>query len=246
MLVKIKIANGLLADSDMARKRGKKALYEVIGRTRSKSRYSETLERLHPEDYPDQRQPTDENTGRFSASGWQIRPKIIQLNAGRIEVSMPYQLVIAVFLGLVLLFLLFYRLGQAQINDKADKTAETVNTGPITTDNTAVENQPRAEGSVPSTGQNNIVLKQYHKAEDLEQAKKYFASVGIETVIINRNGVYYLISKEKYENPGRVGTDGYHALRRIKEVGANYKAPQGYETFGPKPFQDAYGMRFSN
>ena len=99
---------------------------------------------------------------------------------------------------------------------------------------------------IETNGQNNIVLKQLDRSADLEQAQKYFATVGIETVIINRSGTYFLISKNKYENPAKPGTNGYKALTEIVRLGAEYKAPQGYESFGPKPFSDAYGKKFDN
>ncbi len=58
--------------------------------------------------------------------------------------------------------------------------------------------------------------------------------------------MYYLVTKEKYDNPERSGTDGSKAKQDIIKLGAAYKAPQGYGTFGPKPFHDAYGMRFDD
>jgi len=30
------------------------------------------------------------------------------------------------------------------------------------------------------------------------------------------------------------------------KIGADYKAPQGFGSFGTKPFHDAYGMKFDN
>jgi len=50
------------------------------------------------------------------AAEWPRRPKIVQFNAGRIEFSMPYQLAIAVLLGVILLLLVVFRLGQRASN----------------------------------------------------------------------------------------------------------------------------------
>ena len=36
--------------------------------------------------------------------------------------------------------------------------------------------------------------------------------------IIGISGIYYLVTAEKYENPGKPGTDGYEALKKISEV----------------------------
>ena len=55
-----------------------------------------------------------------------------------------------------------------------------------------------------------------------------------------------IISKDKYQNPKREGSDGFLALQRIKKVGINYKAPRDFETFGSRPFQDAYGEKIRN
>jgi len=80
----------------------------------------------------------------------------------------------------------------------------------------------------------------------LEPVKQYFASFGIETEIRQVGSWYYLVTKDKYENPERPGTEGYVAKERIIKLGANYKAPPGYESFGTQPFHDAYGMRFDD
>jgi hypothetical protein len=76
--------------------------------------------------------------------------------------------------------------------------------------------------------------------------KDYFAGFGIETEVRHINNWYYLVTKDKYDNPEKPGTDGYAAKQKIIELGADYKAPAGYGTFGPKPFHDAYGMRFED
>jgi hypothetical protein len=58
-------------------------------------------------------------------------------------------------------------------------------------------------------------------------------------------GSYFLQTKNRYNNPGTPGTDGYKALQKIIEVGAKYKgqAPPGYVTFAPNFFSDAYGKK---
>jgi hypothetical protein len=47
-----------------------------------------------------------------TASQWRKKPRIVQFNAGRFEFSIPYQVVVAIFLGLILAVLAAYRLGQ--------------------------------------------------------------------------------------------------------------------------------------
>jgi hypothetical protein len=68
--------------------------------------------------------------------------------------------------------------------------------------------------------------------------------MGVATEIIEKNNWYYLVTKNKYDNPEKAGTDGYLAKQKIIEIGSGYKAPVGFESFGPKPFSDAFGMRF--
>ena len=59
------------------------------------------------------------------------------------------------------------------------------------------------------------------------------------------NGIYFLQTKNRYENFGRPGTDGFNAIQRIAQVGAEYigQAPEGFETFAPHYFSDAYGKK---
>jgi hypothetical protein len=76
--------------------------------------------------------------------------------------------------------------------------------------------------------------------------KQFYTENGVETEIRKIGGMYYLVTTSKYENPEKQGTDGYLAKQKIIELGAKYKAPQGYETFGTKPFHDAYGMKFDD
>ena len=242
----------------MVRKRKKMALYEVISRTRSKSGYGKALEPLHPEDSAEE-QSTAQVPGKQAL--WPTRPRLLQFNAGRIEISMSYELAVALLLGAILLVLVVFRLGQMtylggqKTADVAEGTVE--RTQEVVPQATAGAPQkpepaekilPNAEKITPPkpTGNNNIVIVQYALKADLEPVKAYFSAAGIETAIIREGEIYYLITNEQYENPGRAGTDGYHALNKIKEVGAKYKAPQGYETFGKKPFQDAYGKRFDD
>jgi len=101
-----------------------------------------------------------------------------------------------------------------------------------------------AEEEPPSpAGDHVIVIATYKQSEDLVPVKEYFDKNGIETQIQEKGYYYFLVTKNKFQSPRRDGTNGYYALERIKQVGANYEAPQGYESFAPNLFQDAYGMK---
>jgi hypothetical protein len=254
----------------------KKALYEVIGRTGLRLGY----EQLHPNGTAGTsagQTPSAGSTSPGQAQGvvrWTIKPSVVQLNVGRIEFSIPYQVGIAVLLGVLLaavvLFRLGERIGSREVVTKASaatkpvvnpstssgqaKPAESrpVSPKPVTQD-TPVVKQPTAQDTSAaavvanqpaSTGRNRIVLKMYQVRSHLEPAKEYFDKMGVATEIIEKNNWYYLVTKNKYDNPEKAGTDGYLARQKIIEIGAGYKAPVGVESFGPKPFSDAYGMRF--
>ena len=244
----------------MARNREKKALYEVMSKTWSKPRHDKTLEQLHPEKSDKDKQIATKFSARLRgrAAKWLNRPRIVQFNAGRVEISMPYQLAIALLLGLVLLVLVVFRLGQSsqKATDSAAKMPKsTQKTAPKTTVG-APQRAALPEEKAPVTpvtqkvepvkpkGDNRIVIQSYQLRADLEPVKQYFAQFGIETEIVKIGDWYYLVTKDKYENPGKPGTDGYLAKQKIIELGAKYKAPPGYETFGSKPFSDAYGKKF--
>ena len=66
-------------------------------------------------------------------------------------------------------------------------------------------------------------------------------ALGIETKIEQRGDLYFLVTKKNtYNNPNKEGTDGFDAKQKIKQIGAGYKAPAGYENF---VFKDPYGEK---
>ena len=237
----------------MARNYKKKALYEVIGEAWQKPPgYGRTLEQLHPAKEPAVRMPE-------RPAGWPRRPRIVQLNNDRIELSIPYQLAIALLLGTILLVLVTFRLGQItypskqRAADSAIKMSKSPQKlAPLTTAGTA----QKASSEVPASaekveparakGNNRIVIQTYHLRADLELVRQYFARFGIETEIRKIGDMYYLVTRDRYQNPQRQATDGYLARQKIIKLGAKYKAPPGQETFGSRPFHDAFGKRFDD
>ena len=208
----------------MVRYRRKKALYEVISKTRP-------AERLHPE-LPGK---DDSATGKSTVSKpdwvsqWRRKPRIVQFYAGRIELSMPYQLAIALLLGVVLLILLAFRAGEYSGRagqELAPRDPGTMYSGERTTpsptkikpDTSGTPTQPGMPAE--PKGDHRIVIQQFHRNRDLEHVQRYFLANGINTVIEKRGAQYFLLTKDAYENPKRAGTDGAAALRRIKQIGA--------------------------
>ncbi|MHC4623928.1 MAG: hypothetical protein ACYS4W_08500 [Planctomycetota bacterium] len=240
-----------------ARRRKKKALYEVIGQGRIKSGHGPPEEQPSPE-VPTEAEPVvpgAETKTSEAASRWPTRPRLVQLNAGRIELSVPYQLGIALLLGVVLLVLVVFRLGQLSYAGGEKPTTTEANkqrtpaAKPKPPARAKTERQPspvEVAGPVEAKGSNRIVIQTFQVPSQLQPVKQYFAGFEIETEIRKIGDWYYLVTKDKYDNPEKMGTDGYRAKQRIIELGANYRAPQGYESFGPKPFDDAYGMKFDD
>lgn len=239
----------------MARNSKKAALYEVISKARAKHSSDNRLQQSS-KDGTDRDQA---DTGVIEGlARWPKRPRVMQFNAGRLEVSMPYQLMIALFLGLVLLFLVVFRLGQnlnrqnqteviAEMPKKQLDQAALASLSVRKTDTPEKTEAAMKKAEPAKPGANNrIVIQTLDVRRDLEPVQRYYARFGINTDIRKINNVYYLVTSEKYKNPERAGTDGYIAKQKIVKVGVNYEPPSGYRSFGTKPFQDAYGMRFDD
>jgi hypothetical protein len=241
----------------MVKRRGHKALYEVLSGTKLKPKYQKELQKLHKEEEkpPPPPKPPQPEPEKQVMTGWPKKPKILQFNNGKVDLSLPYPLAIAVLMAVILLFLVCFRLGQitySRSQNAASQTdsAQQAAVGRLTQPFDSKEFTPGImESPIPpqptvSTGNNRIVIQQYHLRTHLEPVKAYFAQYGIETEILTINNTYFLVTEDKYENPSRKGTDGYKAKQRIIELGASYVAPEGYESFGKQPFNDAYGRKF--
>ena len=236
----------------MVRSRKKKALYEVIGKAGSRSGYDRKLEPLHPEE-PDKERPGADSVSRPTGIAmWPRRPRMLQFTAGRIEISVPYQIAVAILLGVVLVLLMVFRMGEGYAKRQATgkqaaPAAETVEAEPPDAIVGAPQQLVAADQEakpVEPMGNNRIVIQTYQLRAHLVPVQEYFARFGIETQIARIGDWYYLMTVNKYDNPDRPGTDGYVAKQKIIELGTKYKAPTGYESFAPNLFKDAYGMRF--
>ena len=253
----------------MARNRKKKALYEVMSKARNKPGYGRTLDKMRPkkpveikdEPVTNQKSAADVETSRAAAKWWR-KPRIVQFNVGRIEFSMPYQLAIALILGFVLLVLASFRLGQYyylsdertigsavemqkidQENPIEQEVADIMEPPAPVEDSTLLDIEELEPVKPKPTGNNVIVLVEFGAHADLVPVRDHFAKYGIETEIVMESGRYFLQTKNRYDNPGTPGTNGYKALQEIIKAGAEYKAPPNYETFAAKLFSDAYGKK---
>ena len=236
-----------------------------MSKARVKPGYGATLERMRPKQSKQARPADDPKRAAEApkaAARWPRKPRVVQLNAGRIEFSMPYQIGVALLLGLILVILVSFRLGQylsparqPGANEADQQKLRIDRDNPIgqagmdvlpsyaSTQNMFLNTQEVEP--VESTGSNVIVLVEYGTLADLGPVQAHFAENGIETEIVMENGRYFLRTKNTYDNPATPGTDGYETLQKIIEVGAKYegRAPAGYETFAPHFFKDAYGKK---
>ena len=249
----------------MTRNRSKKALYEVMSKARVKPDNGKIVEHLRPQK-PDKEAPAARQKGSAgvpkAAAKWWRKPRIVQLNAGRNEFSMPYKIEVVLLLVFIFVILAAYRLGQSshpagrQETDQPVPAAQEMdNERPIeqaTSDIPQPSSPPEnvtanTEVAKPAkpTGNNVIVLVVYDSLPDLAPVQAHFSENGIETEIVTERGRYFLQTKQRYDNPATPGTDGYKAKQKITEVGAKYKgkAPAGYEPFAPNYFSDAYGKK---
>ncbi|MFC1633532.1 hypothetical protein ACFL5Z_01710 [Planctomycetota bacterium] len=252
----------------MARNRGKKALYEVMSKARQKPGYGRSLEQMPPKSAGESGPDIEEKSAVETSKGmvqWSRKPRLFQYNGGRIEFSMPYQVAIALALALILVILASYRLGQFSYQPQEQKSAQpsglmrqveqenrtqraAIELPPSSP--TPVENIPpqteRVETDIDpeaSTGNNVIVLVEYHSPADLGPVQAHFEEHGITTEIRMRNGRYFLQTVDRYDNPDKPGTDGNKAKEKIIEIGKTYKAPSGYDPFSKHYFSDAYGKK---
>lgn len=191
---------------------------------------------------------------------WRRKPRVVQVNAGRIELSLPFPIAIAIGLGLAVVILLAFRAGQwaytgSGVTSNNVPAGPAGNYGPPVIGARDVVGQGRppvtdGTGDVGnaatgrSTGRNVIVLVEHGVYGDLVPAQQHFANNGVATEILNLDGRYFLITKDRFDD-FTVGGDGTLAKQEIARVGALYKgkAPAGFETFAPHYFRDAYGKK---
>lgn len=152
-----------------------------------------------------------------------------------------YPIVVLLVLALVMTVLGAFRLGQLYnpINNKppisdsgivqeyVDSTVlsrtDILSEAAITPEVPAASGSVAEEESTIPARDHVIVIATYKRGEDLVPVKEYFDKNGIGTEIQERGDYYFLVTKDKLQSPRRAGTNGYYALERIKQVGADYE-----------------------
>jgi hypothetical protein len=179
----------------------------------------------------------------------------VHFSADRVELSLPYQVAIALLLAIILVALVLYRLGQMSGPSRAQPTASGKNAPaktppgqpikPAPTETQTTADEVEKNGPTEQQRDHVIVVQQYDTRADLVPVQKHFADYDIETEIVLMKGVYFLITKDRYEDTETTGTQGYQAKLMIRNVGAFYRAPAGHERFARRKFSDAYGMKIT-
>jgi len=243
------------------------ALYEVVNKARFKSAQQKALSTIvvsaktseesaavseKPPVTSEKPQATSEKPSASPA--WSARPKAIRLYPDRIEMCFSWQVTLIGLLAFTAILMVFFRLGQIYSLKKTETKKVSQNTVPVEKvmpQTRAVETKaaPAAEQVRPKMvepmGDHTIVIASHQLSSHLEPVKQYFAGFGIATEIIKKDTRWLLVTQERFDNPEKAGSDGFEMKKKIISIGTNYKPPagSGFEPFGTKPFQDAYGMK---
>lgn len=243
----------------MARNTGRMALYEAISKARRKQARRQSRQGivcLRP-GWLSRRKKSEDTSRQASRARYSLRSSGSPVRASARRSYWLASLIVTAMVLVVLGGVQLARIWTAPPVDEVRTPAGPVDlAGPDESPGEAASERPvgtapetRDAGSGttggPSTaGDNVIVIATYHQKRDLEPVQQHFAAQGIPAEILMRGDRYFLVTRERFSgNPASPGADGYPVLQRIKDVGAAYKAPAGYEPFGVKPFQDAYGMK---
>jgi len=201
-----------------------------------------------------------------------LRPKAVQINDGRIEVSLPYQIGIIIGLGVILVVMMGFWFGRlmGRIDERSryDKQAVTsqADLGGVPVRSAAPDanastagaptepppDEPAVSGTAVRTGDNVIVLARHRDREQLVPVQAYFREHGVETRTLaysRLRSVFEQYGLDVSRLPKGDGfmlvTNGLYENQRIKELGRGYQAPSGYESFASNHFSDAYGMKIA-
>jgi hypothetical protein len=168
---------------------------------------------------------TDEKADRLAPPSrtpmwWRLKP--LQLNEGRIEISVSYHIGIAVALVVILVILAGFRLGQKFPGAKAKAGVQTKAPAPAATPNAAAETAAvktpptsaqgaasPAGGPAQTPGDNWIVLATHQNRDDLEPVVTHFAKSGITLKIHELESLRQLLSKNGLTAAGLPSGDGF-------------------------------------
>ncbi len=171
---------------------------------------------------------------------WRLRP--VQLNAGRVEISVPYRIGIVVVLVVTLVLLATFRIGQHYSGAKGAPTATAKTPARAATQNAATETMAATTAQANSAaasaaggsespqkeGDHWIVLAQHKNEADLDQVANYFAMYGIELRVYELAKVRQTLKDGGYSARLPSG-DGYFLATRSLYDNPDKPGTNGYE-----------------
>lgn len=176
-----------------------------------------------------------------------LKPRPVQFNEGRIEISVPYYVGIIVALAGLLVTLGAYRLGQARsagevkgalpVQPAGARSGGSTNPPVVSAQDSAGTDaaRPQPNPTAPAGGRQDvaatgaqgdhwIVLAQYHSRRDLEKVQEYFAQQGIELGIMPLDSESRKAFAEAGFNANALPT-GANFLLVTKNLYSNPKVP---------------------
>ncbi len=244
----------------MAKSSHRMVLYEAIQEGKKKPRLSEKIFRkrsvkkrlmkapkgVNPYDGTE-REPPAKPEKQEKKQQWPPPENPVAAVLRKIRIPLKYRLWTLSALAGLLVVMLLVQVSVFIFSAKPQEPADRPAALPEGTDMSELTPAERVERKLATGGLNIgdhvIVIVQYPKKTDLEPVQRYFEVKGVDTEILKKGKYFFLITKRRFESPKREGSGGYIMKERIREIGAGYEAPAGFETFGSKPFQDAYGMK---
>jgi len=229
-----------------------KSPYEVFGKNQLRLHDHQETRILEPiaSDLSDSHRSTDLNRedtiDKKVLPKWPRQPKMLILAQSRIQILVSYQLAIAIVLGIILIILLSFRIGQKSQLGPAPSSNTTSDTQTVSSAPSQDFSSATVSPTIASAGQNRIVIQTHNLRSELEPVQHYFAKANIACHLRQIGNRYYLVTDKKYDNPSKKGNDGYIARQKIIEIGRKYAPPVGFKSFGPKAFEDVYGMKFQD
>lgn len=247
----------------MSRNVGRKALFEALKKGQERIAKGYVTRNLR---YPEpKKKPRTGNTAENivqddDIEAWPPQRRPVAAISGRIEISLPYPMAAIVVIVAILIGVALFKVGQIS-GSNAEKAAVSAVKADSEEDfdkdqvfgeeddlsaaqaKAKIEKKKEDRILLGPVGDHIIIIAMSTESRDLDPVKEYFADNGIETLIDKRGSDYFLVTKKKFQSPKKVGSDGNIALKRIKQIGGTYVAPDGYHGFGATPFQDAYGDR---
>ena len=248
----------------MARKRGQKALYEAIGKAHSRASHQDAPEGVSK--HGSERSATSYPV-RHDRIDW--KPKAVQFNYDRIELTLPYTWATGVVLLLVMIVLASFRLGQLSkpgqpvvslavfdgnedmsvLNEPGARGRENASglvdvSGKESTDTESNAEKPT---NFPVELGNAVVIQAFHRLDDLVAVQTYFRYHGIDTDIIQTDEAFYLVTSERFSKARNVpGNRINTVIKKIAALGKSYKAKPPLDSFAPHRFDDAWPITFND